>query len=59
MHIQNLIDCISIDEDMVLEYIRNNYNPEEVFDEATIMNWMERSGILYEWAARNGFTRNN
>ncbi len=47
MSIRTLEQCVSIDEDDVLEWIRNTKNPEDVFS----------GGTLEQWAAENDFVK--
>ena len=46
MKIRDLKDCISIDEDMILEYVQQNYEPDQVFETQTLIDWALRNGFI-------------
>lgn len=46
----------------VLDWVRDNYTPDEVFDEDVLMEWAEENGYVLEedidyisWAEENGY----
>jgi len=46
MTIRDLKDCISIDEDMILEYVPQNYEPDQVFETQTLIDWALYNGFI-------------
>ena len=39
-------DLDEIDEDVLKEYITDNYTPDEVFDEKELADWAEENGYV-------------
>jgi len=46
MSIRNLEQCVSIDEDDVLEWIRNTKNPEDVFTKESLEQWAQENDFV-------------
>ena len=58
--------CITFDGDAVIEWVKENYNPSDVFDERELKshvreNWTPEQiyteGELAEWARLNGWVK--
>jgi len=43
---KELIDCVSLDEDDVIKWVGLNKEPEDVFDNATLVFWAEKNGYV-------------
>jgi hypothetical protein len=45
---REFIDSISPDLNQVIEWIKRNLNPEDVFDEEDLIDWAEDNGYFNE-----------
>ena len=42
------INQVDIDEDAIVEYVKSNFNPEDVFPESELESWAESNGFIRE-----------
>jgi len=64
--IRDIRDCFSVDEDDVKLYINQNYEPNAIYDDTVIFDYVQRNHNpedvfpdrdLDYWAAENGYTK--
>ena len=44
------INSVDVDDDVIVEFVSENYSPEEVFKSDTLEDWAESNGFIREGA---------
>lgn len=45
---KKIAESLNLDAIIAVEFVRNNFNPDDVFDESTLEAWAEANGYIKE-----------